>query len=196
MLFKRRRKRNIIGWIKDFLYFRVSYRRSIRYILHRMRRLSGTPHTIAFGFAIGVSVSFTPFVGLHFLISIILAWLTGANMLASAIGTFIGNPITFPFIWIGTFTLGNTMSGSDPHGLLTLNMSDGLWTFIRSHSFEIVLPIMKTMFIGSIPLGMAAGLIFYWPVRILVYNYQEHRRRKLFKSRDIIKNDEGKEHSP
>ena len=59
------------------------------------------------GAAVGVFVSFTPFLGFHLLITFALAWLLGANMIAGAIATSIGNPLTFPFIWASTYQVGH-----------------------------------------------------------------------------------------
>lgn len=44
-----------------------------RHFIERLRSLSGTPSSIAGGAAVGVMVSFTPFVGLHTLLAVVLA---------------------------------------------------------------------------------------------------------------------------
>jgi hypothetical protein len=40
----------------------------------------------------------------HFVLSALLAYIARANIIASAIGTVVGNPWTFPFIWWGCST--------------------------------------------------------------------------------------------
>ena len=57
---------------------------------------------VAAGVAAGAFTSFTPFMGLHFLFAALFAWAIRGNLLASALGTFVGNPLTFPFIWAAT----------------------------------------------------------------------------------------------
>lgn len=54
-----------------------------RHFIERLRSLSGTPSSIAGGAAVGVMVSFTPFVGLHTLLAVVLAWALRFNVLAA-----------------------------------------------------------------------------------------------------------------
>ena len=77
-----------------------------QYLTHRVVRIPGSSYSIACGLAFGAAVSFTPFIGLHFLISMGLAWVFRANVIAAAIGTVVGNPWTFPFIWLATYQTG------------------------------------------------------------------------------------------
>ena len=72
-------------------------------VLIRLKRLQGTPYSIATGFACGVAISFTPFIGFHMILAALTAWLIRGNIIASAIGTIVGNPWTFPFIWLAVF---------------------------------------------------------------------------------------------
>ena len=71
--------------------------RSGQYVTKRILRLTATPHAVAAGVAAGAFTSFTPFMGLHFLLAAVLAWMVRGNLLAPALGTFVGNPLTFPF---------------------------------------------------------------------------------------------------
>src|SRR3954463_10108703 len=102
MLFRRREELSYWQRFKLWLWPRVSWRRSTLYYLKRILRLSGTPYAIAMGSALGAFVSVTPFIGFHFVITLVLAWLLRSNMIAGVIATGIGNPATYPFIWAGT----------------------------------------------------------------------------------------------
>ena len=112
-MFARRNKIPIVAKVRDFFWPRIGFMRSSRYVGHRLARLPGSPYAIACGFAWGAAVSFTPFVGLHFIISGICAYFTRASIIASAIGTAVGNPWTFPFIWALVYNMGVTMLGMD-----------------------------------------------------------------------------------
>ena len=50
-------------------------------------RLPGTPYDIAAGFACGAAISFTPFIGFHVVLGMVIARLIKANMVAALIGT-------------------------------------------------------------------------------------------------------------
>ena len=58
-------------------------------------------------------VSFSPFIGFHFLLAILFAYLLRGNLIAALIGTFVGNPFTFPFIWIFIYKVGNIFFKND-----------------------------------------------------------------------------------
>ncbi|MDC9701404.1 MAG: DUF2062 domain-containing protein [Alphaproteobacteria bacterium] len=165
--------------MKRFYSFSSISGRYFRYVLKRMMRLKGTPHSIALGFSFGVFVSFTPFFSFHFILAGILSWLIGGNILASFIGTFFGNPFTFPFIWLASFKLGQILIGTGVQEVLQLDLSKGFWSFLTSHSLESGIQILKLMLAGGLPLGFVFAFFSYWPVRILVRNYQERRRSRL-----------------
>ena len=116
MVFKRRDKPPLRTRIFEALLPRRGWRRGIEYIAHRLRRLPDTPHRIALGFACGVFASFTPFFGIHLIGAIALAWLIRGNLIAAAIGQFVGNPFTLPFIaWI-SMALGPPHPRGRRHG--------------------------------------------------------------------------------
>ncbi|PCJ83956.1 MAG: hypothetical protein COA52_18150 [Hyphomicrobiales bacterium] len=150
---------------------RRNWVRSYQYITKRVLRLSASPHVIALGFATGVFASFTPFLGFHFIICLALAFIMGGNMISSALGTFLGNPLTFPFIWISTYKMGNFIlfGHAGAHSMSTLA---GL---IHNVSVSNLLQIIKPMTVGGILLGVPAGIIAYFLIRRLVFVYQRSR---------------------
>jgi uncharacterized protein (DUF2062 family) len=178
MLFQRRDKPALTERVRTLLWPRRGWRRSWQYIIKRILRLSGTPHAIALGFAAGVFVSFTPFIGLHFATALALAWLTGGNLIGAALGTFFGNPLTFPIIWATTFQLGNWMLGKAASVPFHFNVSKSL----LNESFDALWPLIKPMAVAGIPLGIIFAIGFYFPVRAVVVAYQK-RRRQIFDSK-------------
>ena len=75
-------------------------------ILKKLNSLKGKPQDISKGFATGVAMSFTPFVGFHILLSLFVAKIFKQNGTAATLGTIFGNPWTFPFIWYLTLHTG------------------------------------------------------------------------------------------
>ena len=167
MLFSRRRRPHPILWLREFAWPRAGWRRRITYIAYRIVRMRGTAYAIAAGFACGAAVSFTPFIGFHFLLAALISWVIGASVIASAIGTAVGNPWTFPFIWLWTLHLGNWILGVAGHPLpndLTLR-----------YIFDNPLGVLWPMVIGGVPTGIAVGIGFYWPLRSVIRSYRRHR---------------------
>jgi len=135
---------------------------------------------IALGFASGVFASFTPFIGFHFFIGFMLAWVLGGNIIASALGTFIGNPITFPFIWWITLITGNRILGHDPVDF------DWDWVRLFSDSSSNIWLVVKPMLVAGVPMGIIVATLSYFLLRPAVYfllrpavnSYQVRRRKK------------------
>jgi uncharacterized protein len=177
MLFKRRKNANFWERVRTFVWPRRSFWRSAQYFVKRALRLSATPHAIAAGIAAGVFASFTPFLGFHFLIAAALAWIIGGNLVASAIGTAVGNPITFPFIWGATLEVGKLiLYGRQPSSIGPRDIGHLLWNLDFSRLWE---PFLKPMAVGSLPLGIAAGLIFYVLTRWATKAFRDQRRKRL-----------------
>jgi uncharacterized protein (DUF2062 family) len=99
MLFRRRRPEGIFDRMRTAIWPRRSFGRSFQYFIKRVLRLTATPHAIAAGVAAGVFASWTPLLGFHFVLAFALAYVLAGNMVAAALGTAFGNPISFPFIW-------------------------------------------------------------------------------------------------
>ena len=171
-MFGRRETLSILRRVKEFVWPSPGWRRAARYAGHRLSRLPGSPYRIAAGIASGAAVSFTPLVGFHFIAAALLALAVRGNVIASAIGTAVGNPWTFPFIWAWTFATGRWLLGEQVSGiypeLLTLE-------FI----FENPLHILWPMAVGSLPTAIVVWFVVFLPARSMVAQYQRARRWRL-----------------
>lgn len=184
MLFDRRHPPKFKEKVRVAVWPRRNWKRSIRYVLTRLSRLRTSPHAIAIGAAAGVVISFTPFLGLHFILAGLLAWTLRGSIIASALGTFFGNPLTFPFIWVGSYQLGSRILGLDTQldsqGLIgklkdvSSDIAKASWDTIWT-AVETLWPIiLKPMTVGGVPMGVVAGFISYYLIRKLAGTYQ-HR---------------------
>ena len=158
---------------------RHSFARSARYFSKRVLRLTASPHAIALGFAAGAFASFTPFIGLHFILSFVIAFIIGGNMLAAALGTAVGNPLTFPLIWASTYKVGTLIAYGEAKTLSSGDMSRHLDGSLLEKSLDVLLPLIKPMLIGSVPLGLVVGFFFYFTVFYSVRGYQRARRNRI-----------------
>ncbi len=171
MLFKRREAETLLNRLRVSLWPRRSWGRSTRYVVHRVRRLSATPHAVALGFAAGVFVSSTPFIGFHMALSAAVAWIVGGSIVAALLGTFVGNPLTYPLFWVSSYEVGSLMLGKGD-GDIELDLSKGIF------QTDQIWSLLKPMTLGSIPIGIALALLSYVLVKPAVNAYQ-HRRREL-----------------
>ncbi len=108
-MFQRREKRGVLSTARQFFWPSMGYLRYFTYIKHRIIRVADSSHRIALGLSFGAAISFTPIVGTHFIQAGLLAYFFRANMLSSLIGTFVGNPWTFPFMWLLSIEFGSVL---------------------------------------------------------------------------------------
>jgi len=177
MLFKRRQPADF--WERTRLVFwpRRSFSRSIRYFAKRVLRLSATPHAIGAGVAAGVFTAFLPFLGFHIAVAAAIAFVLRGNILASALGTCFGNPLTFPFIWGGTYELGRVILGGGQVGVIPpLHLGAVFW---RLEFSQLWGPLLKPMTVGALPLGVLFAAVFYLITRWTTAAFQERRRHRL-----------------
>jgi len=109
-----------------------------------------SPAEIAFGVSLGNFVGILPFLGLHTIMALGLAYLLRLNMGVVFLGTQISNPLSFPFILFISAQIGSlVLYGS----FLDLKFSGDVMMFIRQYIYPTL--------IGSIVLGLAIGLVTY-----------------------------------
>jgi len=140
----------------------------------RVRRLNGSPHSVALGVAVGAFLGCSPYLGFHIVGAMLFAWVFRSNLVAAVLGTNVGNPITYPPIWWASYDLGNWIMGAQP-----AKDVDIVSTLMSSRAFDVILPFLVPMAIGSIPIGLVVALIAYVFTRSAVGAYQKRRREKL-----------------
>lgn len=169
--------------IQNAIWPKMGLWRYAKYLKTKVLRLSATPHAVAAGFASGAAVSIFPFIGLHFLLGFVVAFCVRGNMLAAALGTAVGNPLTFPVIFSVTYRLGDlTLGAFGPNRREAARaeeqsaeiISEGLF----SASLDALLPALRTMSVGAIPLSLLTFGLFYLVVYKLVTRFQEARRQR------------------
>lgn len=171
-MFQRRKPLPVFHRLRELLWPRRGWRRSTIYIAHRLSRLPGTPYRIAAGFACGSAISFTPFIGLHFLGAVLLSLVLRGNLLASAIGTVVGNPWTFPFIWAWIYGFGRWLLGIDGAYHSTENLT---LQFI----FENLWSVFWPMTVGGLPTAVVAWFVSFMPIYSVVQQYQKARQWRI-----------------
>lgn len=182
-MFKRKKKTGLLTKIKSWFWPSIGWKKYMRYLLLRLSRLGSTPRSIAAGVACGVAVSFTPFVGLHFVLAAISAFLCRGNILASALGTAAGNPWTFPFIWYAVYHTGRLFTGiSGQEDISFLHVFEkgihALLSFDFSEFASDVWPVFLPMLIGCIPYYIAVWIITYYLVKKALEKMQKNRSEK------------------
>lgn len=173
-MFRRRVALHPLQKLREAFWPRIGWRRATLYIWRRIWRLTGTPHAVAIGVAAGAFTSFTPFLGFHIMMAVVIAWVLRGNLLAAAFGTLVGNPISYPPIWFATYDIGHRILGTSASG--NVDLTDVL---MSQKAFDMILPVLVPMAVGSVPLGIAAAVAAYFVVKAAVAAYQLRRREQL-----------------
>jgi len=190
-MFKRRNPLPRIEVIRGWIWPRRGWMRGGMYTMHRLSRLPGSGYSIACGFAFGSAVSFTPFVGLHLVLAGALAWLVGGNVLAAWIGTLVGNPWTFPFIWLGLYKLGNVILQAEdvisetPPDFTDVfsNMWEAALSFDLNGFAESLSAVILPMTVAAVPCFIIAWIVSYFPMKYLVDGFKKRRMQRLLKKK-------------
>lgn len=182
----------------SWLWPKRGIKRAGIYWWHRIARLPDTSHGIAAGVAAGAAISFTPFLGLHILLGSVLAFIIRGNYIGVVIGTFLGNPWTFPFIFALNYEIGAYFLGTEvPDDLSDLpviilevisELFHHIWGFVMgvspeaagylqnsnvfSKSYETLL---MPLLIGSLPTAIICWVVCYVSLKSFLERY--HRRR-------------------
>jgi uncharacterized protein (DUF2062 family) len=193
-LFRRRKKQSFLIKVREFLWPSAGWRRAGHYMKHRLARIDGSPYAIAAGFASGAAVSFTPFVGFHFIFAAIIAWIVRGNILTSAIGTAVGNPWTFPFIWAASYNVGINLLGgtatNDLMGQLDKMFVNFTIVDLVNDPLNALGPFLETIFfpmlLGGTIIGASLWFFIYWPIYKLVSEYKIKQLKRRQKNRKVI----------
>ncbi len=159
-MFKRRVKRTKLQIIREFLWPHMGWRRLSRYFHHRLLRLPGTPYQLASGLSFGAAISFVPLPGTHIILAAILTAATRGNVVASVVGTIVGNPWTFPLMWWAAYKIGE-FAFSLFHLPVEQMPKHFVWADIfheiEQHPFELFVPWIT----GGVLLALLSWPCFY-----------------------------------
>lgn len=203
MVFKRRVRRSVRAFLTEAVYPRGGWKRAFEYVKHRIRRLPDTPEKIGRGLSTGVFASFTPFIGIHFVVAIALSKPLRGNYLAAVIGTWFGNPLTLVPISAASLHTGYFLLGHRPQerliealpalfggatadlwhnakALFTPERAE--WGRLAVFNQEVFLPYL----IGCIIPGAIVATLVYFLTVPLVRAYQDGRRKALRDKLDLL----------
>src|SRR5881628_1982443 len=133
------------------------------------------PERVAAALALGIGVGFSPFMGVHFLIAIALAFLFRLNRIDALLGTLAGNPWTLPPVYAAGYALGRRLLQYDRRRVPDLPWDRLLHRdFWHAFSGAALHPRLLSFLVGTATLAVLIGLSAYLVLRALLRLY--HRR--------------------
>ncbi|GIW96794.1 MAG: hypothetical protein KatS3mg111_0127 [Pirellulaceae bacterium] len=169
MKFVHQRVTQLLKRVKDFCVYKI---------LHA----DDPPHRLALGIAIGMFVTFTPFIGIQTFLAIFLSWLLGANKLVGAPLVWLSNPFTFipiyyPCYWVGCKLLGRPTGGEEWRQILDswealLANPQVQWTDRVEFWWNSLWQFMGPLGLGCAIVATAVGVVSYYLSLYLIRRYR------------------------
>ena len=157
----------------------MNLRRTIRYHFIRLKRLQGSPYSLAMGSAIGAAIAITPTLPFHTVMIVSITLILRVNTIAAMIiGVIISNPLTFiPQYWlswwIGDFFFPDRLSWTRLKSILEIIQGQGILDSAHTLS-KLSLDALLVLQSGGLVLAVPFGLVTYF----LTYNFFYRLRKK------------------
>jgi hypothetical protein len=136
------------------------FRRVVQLLLH----VEETPHRTALAFGIGIFIAFSPFLGIHMGIALLVAFLFRLNRVAILLGTYLNNPWTLAPMYLAGTSLGCFLLGVSNDGLEAIDWDLHGHAFIENLLTNLR-PYVWPFLLGNTMLGLACGLVGYFVLR-------------------------------
>ncbi len=122
-----------------------------------------TSKKLAYASAVGIFIAFSPFLGIHWLMTIILSWALSLNIaVVYAAAHVVNNPFTMIPVYLADYTVGkyiiNQLLGID---LLPYNPSWMNWLNLKLSCLGIPNLALWTFIIGGNILGLLVAVAAY-----------------------------------
>ncbi len=148
----------------------------------RFLKIRGNPHEIALGFALGLFVGMAPCMGIQTIIAVFFASFFKWNKISAAVGVWISNPVSAPFLYGLTFYVGSLITG------ITESFRPvGIFDF--SYLYQIILKARElfwTLTLGGIIVGLPVAVMGYYLSYIAVKRYQDDIKQKIAKQKERL----------
>ena len=147
--------------------------------MERLLHIHDTPRRTATAFGLGVTIGFSPFLGLHSAIGLALAFLFNLNRVAVLAGVWLNLPWLLAPYYTGATALGAWITGTPmpPHFLAQLEHTWDLptWSARMRAVGALLRPLLVPYTLGSTMLSVPLGLVAYRSSLAFI----DARRRRL-----------------
>ena len=147
----------------------------IKKTYYRFLKIRGNPREIALGFALGIFVGMTPFMGLHTAIAVPMAALFKWNKFSAALAVWISNPLSAPVIYGFTYYIGAKVLFIQNGYRLPMEFNlDALLYTLRSAP-----EIIGILLVGGVVVGLPLAAVGYFFALKTIVEYRASIQQKL-----------------
>lgn len=144
-------------------------RKFLRRLYERFVKIRGRPREIALGFALGLFIGMSPTMGIQMPIAVFVAAIFQWSKISAAVGVWITNPFTAPFIYGLTYVVGARLLGLKASLTLPNNFS---WDLLKELIANAPL-IFGALAAGGIIIGLPLAVAGYFLSYGAVNKYQQ-----------------------
>ena len=155
---------------------------SVQKAYERFLKIRGHPREIALGFALGLFIGMTPFMGLHTIAAVAVAALFKWNKISAAISVWITNAVTAPIIYGITYLVGAWLMGIErAFNLKEINSLSAVNDLILKTP-----EIVWAMIVGGMVIGLPLAVVGYYVAFSITSRYQEEIKAKIARSKEKL----------
>lgn len=165
--------------------------RIARFVKFRILHVDDSPHRIALGIALGILVAYTPPLGHHIFLVLLLCFILRANKVAALAWIWLSNPLTYIPLYYPNYLVGRAVllwhrtseqlapeqvSGMLRELLSFERMITGFYTLeFWQDMGQLLLHIGPEMFVGGLILGTIVSAIAYvFFYQLIVWYRKKH----------------------
>jgi len=128
-------------------------------IREKLSLIKAHPFQISRGYALGVFLGTTPFIGVKVLIALTLTWLLKWSKPASIIGVYHINALTGPVFYSAAFFIGKKLTGTQTEFFLTEDISFRGFISAMTGTAEVFYALLAGGLVLGIPMALTAWFI-------------------------------------
>ena len=155
--------------------------RLVKKYYYKLIRADGSPHAIALGVALGLFLGTAIPLG-QAVLAVLFAILFRANKIVAFAVTWVSNPYTTPFMYLGFCYVGSRVIG-DPLSIkqIELMVKDIFTAFSFEKCWNAGFYIILSYIVGGAIIGGISAVIGYFVSRKMVVKYRKTRKERLLK---------------
>lgn len=154
---------------------------SLTGIWRKIAHIDDSPDKIAKGFALGTFIGMTPFIGLHALISVLIARLLKWNSMAAGLAVFQVNLFTGAFVFAVNYAIGSALLGTGDE--LAFSVSSDLVSIDVLWGSGVL--VLCSFLLGGAVTGIPASIVAYWCVLALVRRYRTRMKKVEIREMEV-----------
>jgi uncharacterized protein (DUF2062 family) len=128
-------------------------------VKNKLTGLNAEPHQVAMGYALGIFLAATPFIGLKVFIAMALTFIFKWNKVAAIFGVFHINFLTGPVFYGFSYIVGSSVLGADVSGAFNLSFTMNSLHQIFTTNTIVFVSLLAGGIILGLPMAIAAYFI-------------------------------------